>query len=142
MIRYALACPAGHAFESWFRSSADFDAQARRGFVCCPECGSPRIEKQIMAPAVRTGEATAARPVMLADPREAEMRRVLQAYRQFVEAHAEPVGDRFAEEARRIHYGETEARAIYGAATAADVHALLEEGVEVAPLPILPNEQH
>lgn len=142
MIRYALACEAGHAFESWFRSSDDFDTQAKRGLVSCPHCGSTRVEKQIMAPAVKSAGEEVARPVALADPRDAEMRNLLRAYRQFVEKNAEHVGDRFAEEARKIHFGESDERAIYGEATPSEVRELREEGVEVAPLPILPDERN
>jgi hypothetical protein len=143
MIRYALACAAGHAFESWFRSSQDFDMQSKRGLVSCPHCGSSRVEKQIMAPAVKSAqEAEKSQPVVLADPRDAEMRQFMRAYRQFVETNAEPVGDKFAEEARKIHYGESEERAIYGAATPTEVRELREEGVEVAPVPVLPDEMN
>jgi hypothetical protein len=144
MIRYALACDAGHSFESWFRSSDDFDVQARRGLVACPHCGSPRVSKQIMAPAIRPspdGEI-AARSVVMPDPKQAEFQQMMRAFRQFVEQNAENVGGDFAEEARKIHYGETEERAIYGQATPAEVRSLHEEGVEVAPLPILPDEHH
>lgn len=142
MIRYALACEAGHAFESWFGSSADFDTQSKRGLVNCPHCGSARVEKQIMAPAVKHAGQEAAHPVALADPRDAEMRQFMRAYRQFVETNAEHVGDKFAEEARKIHYGESDERAIYGAATPSEVRELRDEGVEVAPLPILPDERN
>ncbi|CAN1529113.1 Protein of unknown function DUF1178 [Rhabdaerophilaceae bacterium] len=143
MIRYALACESGHAFESWFRSSDDFDQQAKRGLVGCPHCKSVKVSKQIMAPAVRLpAEPEVATPVALSDPRDVEMRQFLRAYRQFVEQNAENVGLAFAEEARKIHYGETEERAIYGAATPSDVQALYEEGVEVAPLPLLPDDRH
>lgn len=142
MIRYALACEAGHAFESWFASSNDFDIQSKRGLVSCPHCGTSRVEKQIMAPAVKHADPEAARPVALADPRDAEMRKLMRAYRQFVETNAEHVGDRFAEEARKIHYGESDERAIYGDATPSEVRELREEGVEVAPLPILPDDRN
>lgn len=143
MIRYALACEAGHAFESWFRSSDDFDTQSKRRLVGCPHCGSSRVEKQIMAPAVKSAaEAEKTQPVALADPRDTEMRQFMRAYRQFVETNAEHVGDKFAEEARKIHYGETEERAIYGAATPTEVRELREEGVEVAPVPVLPDERN
>lgn len=143
MIRYALACEAGHAFESWFRSSQDFDTQSKRGLVSCPHCGSVRVEKQIMAPAVQSApEREKSQPVALADPRDAEMRKLLGAYRQFIEKNAEHVGDKFAEEARKIHYGETDERAIYGEATPSEVRELREEGVEVAPIPILPDERN
>lgn len=143
MIRYALSCDAGHGFESWFRASDDFDRQVKRGLVSCPHCDSVVITKQIMAPAVQAKSARETpAPVALADPRDAEMRRVLRAYRQFVEQNAENVGQAFAEEARKIHYGETEERAIYGAATPSEVSALIEEGVEVAPLPLLPDDRN
>lgn len=143
MIRYALACEAGHAFESWFRSSGDYDSQAKRGFVVCPHCGSAKVEKQIMAPAVRVREEPQAkRPVALVDPRDAAMRQMFRAYRQFIEENAEAVGDKFAEEARKIHYGETEERAIYGEASDAEVKELTEEGIEIAPMPVLPDERN
>jgi hypothetical protein len=143
MIRYALACEAGHAFESWFRSSGDYDSQAKRGFVVCPHCGSARVEKQIMAPAVRVREEPqASRPVALAEPRDVAMRQMFRAYRRFIEENAEAVGDKFAEEARKIHYGETEERAIYGEASDAEVKELTEEGIEIAPMPVLPDERN
>ncbi|MGL5446987.1 MAG: DUF1178 family protein [Rhabdaerophilum sp.] len=142
MIRYALICEAGHAFESWFGSSSAFDTQSKRGLVSCPHCGSVQVEKQIMAPAIKHAEQETARPVALADPRDAEMRQFMRAYRQFVETHAEHVGDKFAEEARKIHFGESDERAIYGEATPSEVLELREEGVEVAPLPILPDERN
>jgi hypothetical protein len=143
MIRYALVCEAGHAFESWFRASDDFDTQSRRGLISCPQCGAIRISKQIMAPAVKLAPASE-KPaaVALADPRDAAMRQMLRSVRQFVENNAEHVGDKFAEEARKIHFGETEERAIYGAATPTELRELREEGVEVAPLPILPDERN
>lgn len=142
MIRYALACEAGHAFESWFRSSDDFDTQSRRGLVSCPHCGSGRVGKQIMAPALKGARKEAAAPVALADPRDAEMRQVLRAYRNFIETNAEHVGDKFAEEARKIHFGECDGRAIYGEATPGEIRELREESVEVAPVPILPDERN
>jgi hypothetical protein len=144
MIRYALICDAGHSFECWFRSSDDFEMQARRGLVDCPNCGSPRISKQVMAPAIRSApDADAgARPVMMPDSKQAEMRQMVRAFRQFLEQNAENVGGGFAEEARKIHLGEAEERAIYGQATPAEVHSLREEGVEVGPLPVFPDEYH
>jgi hypothetical protein len=144
MIRYALVCEAGHSFESWFRSSADFDAQSRRGLVDCPHCGSTRIAKQIMAPAIRSAPETEAvlQPVVKPDPRQAELQQMMRKFRAFVEQNAENVGSGFAEEARKIHYGETGERAIYGQATPNEIRSLHEEGVEVAPLPILPDDHH
>jgi hypothetical protein len=142
MIRYALACEAGHAFESWFRTSDDFDTQSKRGLVTCPQCGSTRIEKQIMAPAIRSTEPEKPQPVALADPRDAEMRQLLRAYRSFIESNAEHVGGKFAEEARKIHFGESDERAIYGEATPTEIRELREDGVEVAPVPVLPDERN
>jgi hypothetical protein len=142
MIRYALACEAGHAFESWFRASDDFDTQSKRGLVACPQCGSTRVEKQIMAPAIRSTEPEKPQPVALADPRDAEMRQLLRAYRSFIESNAEHVGEKFAEEARKIHFGESDERAIYGEATPTEIRELREDGVEVAPVPVLPDDRN
>lgn len=142
MIRYALRCDQGHSFESWFRDSAAYDAQAERGLVSCPYCGSITVEKQIMAPAIASTEAEKTVPVAMADGRDREMREMMRAFRQMVEANTEDVGKGFADEARKIHYGEVEHRAIRGEASPAEVRELREEGVEVAPLPILPDDRN
>lgn len=176
MIRYALRCVADHDFEGWFRSSSDFDAQAERGLLACPECGSTAVERALMAPAVSTARAKAARaaqalsapgaseaeqaatggaaptgadapageavPVALADPRAALMVEMLRRLRRHVEATAENVGGRFPEEARKIHYGEADARGIYGEASRDDVEALLDEGIEIHALPLLPEDRN
>lgn len=144
MIRYALSCDSGHAFESWFRDSAAFEAQRDHGLVECPSCASRKIDRQVMAPAVMSRSGVSApseamQPVAMPGP-EREMRDMLRAFKRHVEAHSEDVGPRFAEEARRIHFGEVEQRAIRGEATPSDVKALREEGVEIAPLPTLPDE--
>jgi hypothetical protein len=149
MIKYALACDQAHEFESWFPSSGAYDEQRRRGFVTCPVCDSPRVDKQIMAPRVARTEAVLpsaptpeAQPVALLSEREKQMRAMLRAIREHVTAHAENVGGRFADEARRMHYGEAEHRSIYGEANPAEARALLEEGVEIHPLPIVPDDRN
>lgn len=153
MIRYALCCSKGHVFESWFRDSAGFDVQKKRGQIECPECGDIRIEKAIMAPAVPSRREAAApaempaaeappQPMVLAGDKEREMRAMLRAFKAYVEANTEHVGPRFAEEARKIHLGEVENRAIRGEASPTEVKALLDDGIEVSPLPILPDERN
>lgn len=138
MIKYALHCGAGHEFEGWFASSADFDDQAARGLVECPLCGDARVAKQIMAPAVAGARK--------ADPeRAAQMRDMMMEAARQVRAHVEEnfdyMGDAFASEVRAIHEGRSEARGIYGEATPKEVQALEKDGVQVAPLPQAPAEK-
>jgi hypothetical protein len=149
MIRYTLRCEKDHMFEAWFRSSADYDRAAANGDNECPLCGGRRIEKAPMAPAVartdKGGAKKGGEKVTLAaapDPREAALRAALKELRQKVTENAEYVGDRFAAEARKIHYNEGEARGIYGEATADEAKALAEEGIEFQPLPTLPEERN
>lgn len=138
MIKYALRCERDHAFEGWFSNSADYDEQAARTLLRCPVCDSADVSKALMAPAVRTGRSRdaaseAARTKALAAVRgefESKARKV----RDYVHANFEGVGKAFPEEARKIHYGEAEARPIYGEATPKEARDLAEEGVEVAPL--------
>lgn len=140
MIRFSLHCDKDHEFEGWFSSSADFDRQSQNGLVECPMCGSHKIGKSLMAPAVAVSrEATPSRPLAM-DPEKREMMRKLKEMVQAVRANAEDVGERFPEEARKIHHGETEARGIIGKASTEDVKALIEEGIEIAPLPELPED--
>ena len=147
-MRYALACEAGHDFESWFRSSDDFEAQQRRGLVCCPICGSEKVQKQIMAPQVRRTDRISektmspAKDVALIDPEAQALRQKIAALRTEMLAHSEDVGPRFAEEARNIHYGEAEQRSISGQATAEDARGLLEEGIGFLPIPELPEDRN
>lgn len=129
MIRYALRCERDHAFEAWFGSSDDYDAQAAAGSVECPFCASRRVAKQIMAPAVRTSEASPS-PA----PRDMMME-AASAIRKKIETDFDYVGDAFAREARAIHEGESETRSIYGEATSAEIKALEADGVPCAPLP-------
>lgn len=150
MIRYSLVCEAGHGFESWFPSSDSYDTQIERGLVTCPVCDTAKVGKALMVPNVaRTDRgrepaapANGEAPVtMIAEP-ERQMRAMLRALREHVMANAEHVGARFPEEARRIHYGEAEGRSIYGEATPAEARALVEEGIEVAAIPILPDDRN
>jgi len=148
MIKYALACEQAHEFESWFPSSEAFETQRKRGFVTCPYCNSAKVEKQIMAPSVaRTDKASKAltqeaQPVAVLSERERELRAALRALREHVLKNAEDVGKGFVEEARKMHYGETEERSIYGEADLAEARALLEEGIDVLPLPVVPDDRN
>jgi hypothetical protein len=131
LIVYSLHCSKGHAFEGWFRDSGAFDAQSADGKLACPMCNSRKIEKAPMAPALKNsvGERKSA-------PEELrKARQFVTGLRKYVEENAEFVGPKFPEEARKIHYGEAEERHIYGEATIAEARELIEEGVDVAPLP-------
>ena len=133
MIRYALVCDSGHAFEGWFGVSADFDDQATRGLLACPVCASQDVRKQIMAPAV-SGTRKGAGPPLPAKA-QAMMMEALGQVRRHVEENFDYVGDSFAAEARLIHEGKSEERGIYGEASPKEVKALITDGVPVAPLP-------
>ena len=145
MIRYQLRCDKAHGFESWFRDSAAYDALAAAGEVACPVCGSTRVEKQLMAPAIaKPSEITPARGSDQGDdPAQAmavagERLRQLRELRRQIEANADYVGPAFAEEARKIHYGETDPRSIYGETSGEDMKALHEEGIDIAVVPWVP----
>jgi hypothetical protein len=147
MIRYDLICNKGHGFDGWFRDSAAYDAQAAAGHVACAVCGSTQIEKQLMAPGIpvkgnRKAEVLPPQKVLNvpADPKAQQLLAMMRELRAHVEKHAENVGHKFAEEARKIHYGETEKRGIFGETTGEEAIALLEEGIEVHPLPKLPED--
>ncbi|MDD3446143.1 MAG: DUF1178 family protein [Zavarzinia sp.] len=133
MIVYDLGCPEGHVFEAWFKDSATFEKQARQGKVACPTCGATKVTRGPQATNIATG-VSREKQVKAAE-QQAEMRQALRELRKTVEDNCEHVGDKFAEEARKIHYGETEARAIYGETTPEEAKALDEEGVPVARLP-------
>ncbi len=160
MIRFTLTCDSGHTFESWFPSGSAYDEQAANGLVACPICDSKSVAKAPMAPAVartdrgRTeavvagpdpaapAEAPAATPVPMITEPERQLRALLRAVREHVVSTAEHVGERFADEARAIHYGEREGRPIYGEASPQEARALAEEGIEVMPLPSTPDDRH
>jgi hypothetical protein len=133
MIRYALSCEAGHDFEGWFPSIDACDKQLEKGLVTCAQCGSVKVKKALMAPAVSTKkvESGLKKHAMALAAEHAK----LAALRNHVEQNFENVGDQFPEEARKIHYGETEKRDIFGEASVDEAKELIEEGVEVAPLP-------
>jgi hypothetical protein len=161
MIRYSLACERGHEFESWFANSSAYDKQAKRGLVACPMCGSTKIDKTIMAPRLARSEKTidvpapapapaaapapapqGAEPVAMISPQERELRAKLKELRDHLVKNAENVGRKFPDEARKMHYGDIEHRSIYGEASPQEAKELHEEGIEVHPLPILPDERN
>ena len=145
MIRFALRCAAEHDFEGWFANSAAFDAQRGAGDISCPVCGSVDVDKGLMAPSVtpsRKAESVrlAAHPPQV--PPDSEVVAKLREIRRKLTADSEYVGDRFAEEARRIHYDEVEKRGIHGEATRDEVRGLADEGIEFHPLPVLPEDHN
>jgi hypothetical protein len=169
MIRYALNCDEGHSFESWFQNSTTYDKQTKRSLVSCPVCGSTKVEKAMMAPSLASSSASSLAdvdppspapsktappqptaslptppksPVAMMLPSERELRQKLKELRDHLTKNASYVGPRFPEEARKIHYGETEHRSIYGEASPDEAKELHEEGIEFHPLPNLPDDQN
>jgi hypothetical protein len=160
MIKYTLICDRKHEFESWFADSAAFDKQAKRKLVACPVCDSVKVEKAIMAPRVAAKKgrvpiempapaadapataAPASAPVAMISPIEQEFRAKLKELREQLVKNSDNVGEKFPEDARKMHYGETEHRSIYGVASPDEAKELLEEGIECHPLPVLPDERN
>ena len=163
MIRYALICDRGHEFESWFANSAAYDKQVKRSLVTCPVCNSAKVEKAVMAPrlsgtrkrgdapapapaperpAVAPETAAAPAPVAMVSPQERELRKKLKELRDHLTKNADYVGQKFPEEARKMHYGEIEHRSIFGEASPDQAKELHEEGIEFHPLPVLPDERN
>jgi hypothetical protein len=167
MICYSLRCERDHTFESWFQDSGAYDSQIRRKLVSCPVCGSAKIEKAIMAPRIASKKgrerqetvpvpapapnaavpaeashtpAGTSTPLMMAQ--EHELRVKLKELRDHIIKNADNVGEKFPNEARKMHYGEIEHRPIYGEASPDEARALIEEGVEVSPLPVLPEDRN
>ena len=155
MIRYNLRCEKGHAFESWFQSSAAYESQEKRKLVSCPACGSVKVERAIMAPRIvgkKGREATApeaaaaevtakgSTPLLMAQ--ELELRAKIKELRDHIVKNADNVGERFPNEARKMHYGDIEHRPIYGEASPEEARSLIDEGVEVSPLPVLPDDRN
>jgi hypothetical protein len=140
VIRYALSCDQGHEFDAWFASGDAYDDQARDGEIDCPCCGSATVTKAPMAPAVRTKQAEPPRPLDAAGRKKTYA--FLKGLRAHLEANAEHVGPAFPEEARKMHYGETEARSIYGEASLEEAKALHDEGIPAVPLPPLPKDHN
>ncbi len=140
MIKYTLACDNGHSFEGWFSSSTDFDRQADLGLVSCPACGSVSIGKELMAPSVSTARKKDAAKVLMMDQARKEAVSKIRELVTSIRENAEDVGTKFPEEARKIHYGEAEQRGLIGQATLEEARELLDEGIEIAPLPVLPDD--
>lgn len=140
MIRYTLSCNNGHSFEGWFSSSDDFDRQVERKLVSCPTCTSTTVAKQLMAPSVATARKKEATRALIMDQAQKETIAKIRELVKTVRENADDVGERFPEEARKIHYGEAEERGLIGKASAEEAAALLEEGIAIAPLPVLPDD--
>ena len=141
MIRFSLICDRDHEFEAWFRSNDDFDRQKKRGFVDCPACGSSKVGKALMAPAVSTGRKREKIALAMNEAQKnamAEMKALSEKMRE----NADYVGDKFAEEARKIHFGEADARGIYGEATLEEAKSLAEDGVGFMPIPVFPEDRN
>ena len=149
MIRYTLACDNGHEFESWFPGSDAFDEQVRRGLVDCPSCRSTTIRKSIMAPALARGGGDPVSPVAaeevlptVIDERLAALRTMVREMRDTIAKTTTDVGTAFPEEARKMHFGETEQRPIRGEASPDEARDLIDEGVPILPVPVLPDERN
>jgi len=139
MILFDLQCDSGHGFEAWFPDSNAYESQRRKGIIECPECGETKVEKALMAPAVTTSRKAAARDEKVSF---AMAKQVLSEMRKQIEENCDYVGGEFAEEARKIHYGEVESRNIYGQATNQEAEELQEEGVEFGALPWLDHAKN
>ena len=163
MIRYALRCDRDHTFESWFQSSSAYESQVRRKLVSCPVCDSVKVEKAIMAPRIvgkkgresaepviapapaetpAATETPAAGSTSLMMAQERELRAKIKELRDHIVKNADNVGEKFPNEARKMHYGEIEHRSIYGEASPEDAKELHEEGIEFHPLPALPEDRN
>jgi hypothetical protein len=160
MIHYNLRCAKGHAFESWFQSSSAYEVQEKRQLVSCPVCGSTEVERAIMAPQIvskkgresatsepapppaPSTEVTAPAPTPLLMAQEQELRAKLRELRDHIVKNADNVGERFPAEARKMHYGDIEHRPIFGEASPDEARSLIDEGVEVMPLPVLPDDRN
>ena len=161
MIHYNLRCKKGHAFESWFQSSSAYETQEKRKLVSCPVYGSTKVERAIMAPQIvskKSRDTTASEPLPVPVPaaevippssptpllmaQEAELRTKLKELRDHIVKNADNVGEKFPNEARKMHYGDIEHRPIYGEASPDEAKALIDEGVEVMPLPALPEDRN
>lgn len=150
MISFSLVCDNGHEFDGWFQSGAAFEEQASAGRLACPVCASPKVSKGLMAPNVgtrsnREGEVEQKAPPAFAaagDDKTRELAENVRRLRKHITETAEYVGERFPEEARKIHYEEAEKRGIFGEASVKEARDLVEEGVEVMPIPQLPEDHN
>ena len=141
MIRFALVCDRGHDFDAWFGSGGAYDGQIEARAVLCPCCGSAEVKKAPMAPAVKRSKPPAP-PESIGSSERKKTYAFLKGLRAHLEKNAEHVGPAFPEEARKMHYGETEARSIYGEASLEQAKALAEEGIPAVPLPPLPEDHN
>ena len=141
MISFKLSCERDHVFDAWFRNGDDFESQARRGLIDCPVCGSNDVEKSLMAPAVSTRRGDRDLVVAQSPDQKKIMAKMVELARK-IRKNADDVGDRFPEEARKIHYGETDPRGIFGKASLEEAASLAEEGVDFMPLPPLPEDKN
>jgi hypothetical protein len=167
MILYRLRCSEGHEFESWFKDSKTYERQEKKSLIGCPVCGASKVERALMAPRLGKSdkgkgedkpiEAQAGVPVPRSTPdgpvpspeqqqmaalarhMPKELREALVKVREHVEKNCEHVGEKFAEEARKIHYGESEKRGIYGQTSDEEAESLAEEGIEFGRLPWVPR---
>jgi hypothetical protein len=160
VIKYSLVCDNEHQFESWFANSAAYDKQAKRKLVACPVCNSTKVEKALMAPrlgaaakkravaetapapAAKAPDAGEATPMAIVSPQEREFRAKLKELRDHLVKNSDNVGKEFPQVARKMHYGEIEHRSIYGEASPEDATEMIEEGIELHPLPILPEDRN
>jgi len=138
MISYSLKCDNDHTFDSWFASADAFDKLSGADMVTCNICGSTKVQKAIMAPRVSTGKAAETTPVMAPDDHTA---RAIQEMRKKIEANSDYVGKNFAAEARKMHLGDAPERSIYGEAKPEEAKSLIEDGINVVPLPFMPNRK-
>ena len=141
MIRFSLICENEHEFEGWVRSNDDFDSQKKRGFVDCQSCGSHKVQKALMAPAVSTARKQETIALAMGEAQKQALAQ-LKAMAEKVRENADYVGDKFAEEARKIHFGETDPRGIYGEATLEEAKGLAEDGVDFMPIPVFPDDRN
>lgn len=141
MIHYSLICENEHKFDGWFRNAETYAEQHERGIVTCPVCTSNKVEKALMAPSVsRAGSDKVS--LSIGHPQHQQLRAAMQALRNKVTSEADYVGDKFAEEARKIHFKEVDPRGIYGEATREEVAGLVDDGVDFMPLPNIPEEHN
>ncbi len=150
MIRYALKCDGEHSFESWFKSAEAFDALVSTRLVTCPQCGSDQVEKSLMTPGVRASRKKSEEPVatedapaenMLTNAPDPKLVEAMKTLRDHVEKNSDYVGNKFVEEARAMHDGDTPHRPIYGEAKTEDAKKLIEDGVPALPLPFIPRQK-
>ena len=141
MIRFALVCSQAHEFEGWFRDNADFDRQQKHNMVSCPVCETQSVGKALMAPAVSTGRSQEKITLAMGDEQR-RMMSEMRAMTQKMKANADYVGDKFADEARKIHDGDADVRGIYGEATNEEARALIEDGIDFMPLPSFPEDHN